>query len=303
MYLAELKKYMGTVQSPGAIYHKFLERARGYLNHIGITFEMIVLLLRGFHNTLDSWRCNRNYEGWKVEEEVKWVDILDAYLYKGQISNEIYDVLIDSQHSSSKPPKLVLPAPRLHEDVEMLQAIFSAEQPTKYPVRFGTIATVHYGFRDASGRGFGSIWKYAGDITVNIELGTWSVSEEEEQTSNWQEFENVVNRICQEADAGRLKNAIIFMFTDNSVVEGAIAKGNSATRKLFKLVLRLRTSQMKSGYQVYMIHIFGERIVAQGTDSLSCGKVCWNVKNFEMQVPLHLSALQRYTSLKRWIKS
>jgi hypothetical protein len=77
-----------------------------------------------------------------------------------------------------------------------------------------------YGFADASGSGFGSTVMLDGGIRYRI--GTWGPDENE--SSNFREFENVVASLREEEVAGHLKKALIFMCTDNSTVESAIVK-------------------------------------------------------------------------------
>ena len=64
-YLKHLRQEIGTHDHPGPILHKHLERIRGYFNHLCLTYDNIIPLMRGFHNALDSWRENRNERGWK----------------------------------------------------------------------------------------------------------------------------------------------------------------------------------------------------------------------------------------------
>ena len=65
LLIAELRSCIGTEDHPGLIPHKFLEKKRGYFNHVGITYDILVPHLRGYHNALDSWREKRTAEGWK----------------------------------------------------------------------------------------------------------------------------------------------------------------------------------------------------------------------------------------------
>jgi hypothetical protein len=76
------------------------------------------------------------------------------------------------------------------------------------------VYTILYGFADASGTGFGSTVMLEGGICYSI--GTWAPDKEE--TSNFREFENVVDALREEAAAGNLRNALIFLFTDNLTV-------------------------------------------------------------------------------------
>jgi hypothetical protein len=46
--------------------HKTLKRYRGFLVYISRTYPSLVPYLKGIHLALDSWRPNRNQEGWRV---------------------------------------------------------------------------------------------------------------------------------------------------------------------------------------------------------------------------------------------
>lgn len=52
-----------------ALNHKELERKRGFLVHLAMTFETMVPFLKGLHLTLDSWRAGRKEDGWKVSQK------------------------------------------------------------------------------------------------------------------------------------------------------------------------------------------------------------------------------------------
>jgi hypothetical protein len=77
--------------------------------------------------------------------------------------------------------------------------------------------------------------------------------------------------IEEEAKSGSLDGAHLFFFTDNATVKSAMNKGNSASRKLFHLVLCLRKLQFEKGLKVIISHISGKIMIAQGTDSVSRG--------------------------------
>jgi hypothetical protein len=85
-------------------------------------------------------------------------------------------------------------------------------------IRARRVYKILYGFADASGTGFGSTLMLNGGIRYRI--GTWGPDEDE--TSNFREFENVVDALREEAEAGNLVDALIFFCTNNSTVESAI---------------------------------------------------------------------------------
>lgn len=94
------------------------------------------------------------------------------------------------------------------------------------------------------------------------------------------------------------------MFTDNSTAERAYFKGSSTNRDLFELVLRLRVMESDSGCSFYLIHVSGKRMIASGIDGLSRGDFNTGVMAGEKMlnfVPLHLSAVDRSSTLLNWI--
>ena len=63
-------------------------------------------------------------------------------------------------------------------------------------------------------------------------------------------------------EAGRkgwLVGANVIMETDNIIVERAIFKGNSSTKKLFDLVLRFKQLEIKYGCKILVTQVEGTR--------------------------------------------
>jgi len=303
--LADLRSQIGSPDHLGLLSHKTLEQSRGFLNHLSLTYEIICPYLRGFHNSIDGWRDNRDVEGWKSEEESsKWADILFYYRSNYKITSEEYDQLLATDTDDQNPPPLVLPAPRLFSDLKMLENLFKGETPAVFPVRFERTAEVIYGFFDASGTGLGSMMQGKDANKVHIRIGVWSAAISDEKSSNWREFANLVKGVVERAKKGLLRNTLLFLFTDNSTVEAAIAKGNSSSPYLFELVIELKTAEMMHGFRAHVIHISGDRMIAQGTDGVSRGDnqqgsiLSQPLRNF---APMHLSAMDRNDSLLNWI--
>jgi hypothetical protein len=48
--------------------HRDLERKRGFLGHVSMTFPALIPYMKGFHLTIDSWRDFRPTRGWKMNE-------------------------------------------------------------------------------------------------------------------------------------------------------------------------------------------------------------------------------------------
>ena len=70
-----------------------------------------------------------------------------------------------------------------------------------------------------------------------------------------------------------MKGATVILATDNEVVEHSLYKGNSTSEKLFELVVRLRTAEIKFATKLLITHVSGKRMMAQGTDGVSRGSL------------------------------
>jgi hypothetical protein len=142
--------------------------------------------------------------------------------------------------------------------------------------------------------------------TSNIwyEYGQWSTEIAEENSSNWRELANLVNFIERSLDRHDLSGSELFIFTDNQTAESAFWKGHSSSPKLFNLVLRLRKLEMTHGIILHVIHVSGNRMIAQGTDGLSRADHSTGVmqgRDIRDWVPLNKSALDREPKLKTWL--
>jgi len=209
--------------------------------------------------------------------------------------------VFDNQDSSA--PATVLAVQGLEADVRALSDLFEKETPQLRLVRGTALMRAMYGFSDASGSGFGASWKKRGKIKYRF--GLWG-SDLDESTSNHRELRNLADMVrCMET-GGDLKGTEVFIFTDNSTAERAFLKGSSTSRILHELVLRLRKLEMNVGIKLYFIHVSGTRMISQGSDGLSRGKLYEGVMRGEEMtsfIPLHLNALERSPELRSWIES
>ena len=181
---------------------------------------------------------------------------------------------------------------------------FGSDSPPEVLMRVSRMLLVVYGFRDASGGGFGSSIEFTRGISYRV--GVYG-SDMEGESSNFRELSNVVLALEEEAATGSLNDAVVFFFTDNATVEAALYKGTSSNRKLLELVIRFYELQAKYGITIHVSHVSGKRMIAQGTDGLSRGQLNEGVMNggsvMRDFVPLHLSALDRTSGLPQWVDS
>ncbi|CAJ1960068.1 unnamed protein product [Cylindrotheca closterium] len=105
---------------------------------------------------------------------------------------------------------------------------------------------------------------------------------------------------------GELYGVEIFLFTDNSTAESVFYNGNSSSKRLFHLILRLRRVQQEADLILHLLHVSGKRMIAQGTDGGSRGDLNQGVmtgENMLSYVPLHLSAVDRSPSVLDWMRN
>ena len=101
---------------------------------------------------------------------------------------------------------------------------------------------------------------------------------------------------------GKLSQGIeLFVFTDNSTAESAFYRSTSSSKELFELVLRIRKLELNGSLFLHVIWVAGTRMIAQGTDGLSCGDLDNGVlagDSMLLHVPLNVSALDRQPQLR-----
>lgn len=297
-YLLEMQQ---TLASSGEFDFKELEKQRGFLVYVTRTYPALVPFLKGIHLTLDSWRGNRDAEGWKLMGELA--------------AHHGTTVLAYDKH-----PAKVRAVPRLTDDVASLLALFSSERPPRRVLRSTQVLAVFYGYGDASGCGFGSTFTAPGGLEYSY--GLWG-DDLAGLSSNYRELFNLTEALAAKVETlpfqhldsvvGALEKQVtlqasseIFMFTDNAVAEGAFFRGTSSNRRLFELIVRLKQLELHKGVQLHVIHVSGSRMQAQGTDALSRGDLNTGVmRNLNMlaYVPLHLGATVLSPAVVNWVHS
>jgi hypothetical protein len=261
--------------------HKELEKKRGFLIYVTRTFPAMVPYLKGIHQTLEMWRPNRDEDGWKIVRPASQLEV--------------------TPHGEA--PKFVKAAPRLASDMEALRFLFSSAEPPRRQVRGKVVVEVFYGFGDASKTGFCTNFQIGAEIQYRY--GHWCDATSEE-SSNYRELKNLVDGLEQMIMSGKIVGAEVFLFTDNSTAEAVYYKGNSSSRKLFELMLRLRKLEMDASLLLHVIHVAGTRMIEEGGDGGSRGDLTQGVmagKPILDYIPLHLSAFEREPNLEAWVRS
>ena len=300
---------------PISLNHKNLEKGRGFLVYLSRTYDPITPYLKGIHLSLDSWRKNRDKDGWKMKPhgsqngKVCPNDAEEGGANDAEWECEENEFYWDKEEDDSYPtvsvaPEMIKAVPRLESDLQVLSEFFAREKAPWRFIRGKEISVVHYGFADASSSGFGSSFQTPDGILYRF--GNWS-KDEGQESSNFRELANLVFALEERlSDQEELRGLEIFLFTDNIVAEGAFHKGTSSSKKLFDLVVRLRKLEMFAGCIIHVIHIAGSRMIEQGTDGLSRGDVNEGIMKGKLMtsfIPLNQSCLDRSPGLKTWIKA
>lgn len=305
---AKTKRYIGEVltelrdSKDGRLDFKELERKRGFLIYVTRTYPSMVPYLKGLHLTLDGWRKFRDDDGWKMT--VKQVRNLAR---EGKIQ------LTESDAIANEAPSRVAPVKRFKADMQALEALTSSDRPPRRRVRSRKVLTVCYGFGDASAIGgctnFQKVRKRKGgwkeEDHIRYRYGHWC-SEVGEASSNYRELLNLVEGLELQVREGELAEAEVFLFTDNSTAESVYYRGNSSSKRLFELVLRLRRIEMQGNLVLHVIHIAGTRMIEEGADGGSRGDLNQGAmagRSILEYVPLHLSALEVQPNVEQWIRS
>ena len=231
--------------TPGKqINYKRLERERGFLCHLAMVYSILFPFLKGYHLTLSSHLPNRDIEGWKINE-LEYIASVEGDVEEGRYTREEADIIVDrinSRDGLMKPPDTIALVPRFLICLEALKSLMDNDLPPVVTVRSAKVILLIYGFGNTSVSGFGLTLYHKG--SVHYTIGTWS-SSEDTNSSNWREFENLVCCVEEAGSKGWLLGATLILATDNLVTESALYKGNSTSKHLLELIVRLRKSELK----------------------------------------------------------
>ena len=306
-WLAELKA--GRVD----LDFKKLQSDRGFLVYVTQAFPGMKPYLKGFHLSLESWREGRNSEGWKaspgemkVDEDVESEaeeEYSDMEAVKWNLVVEA-DVGLGAGERNRGPSSGVTRAvPRFRSDLEALLALAEDQTPAIRRVRSGRCRMMVYGFVDASAAGFGATIERPGGLYGRF--GLWG-RDSEEDSSNYRELNNLVETVEEEASEDYLSGGELWIFTDNSTAESVVHKGGSKSPRLHDLVVRLRKAELKHDFTLFVVHVAGTRMIAQGTDGLSRGSFLEGVVSGSQMlsfVDLALPATIRSPGVIEFVKS
>ena len=164
------------------------------MNHLAMTFDIIVPYFKGFYLTLNSWRSRRDEGDWRIANE-RWKRMMFAKFEMDDISeSELEEGLFGKDASDA--PTMVEASVSLMGDLIALSCLFTPLLVPEARVRSSKLITIVYGFGDASGTGLGATFTCGSGF--NFRIGVWGTAEDPE-SSNWKEFTNVVESLDEEA--------------------------------------------------------------------------------------------------------
>lgn len=290
--------------------HKEMEQDVGFLCHISRTYPKLFPYLKGFYNTLNTWRFGRDDDGWKITSKTALVELASEDRTRDEEGVLLTEASASKTCNAGKksqldgdPPSRVQTVGRFKFDVEAMSTLMSGDTPSLRLIRGERISEVSYGFGDASGGGFGGSWIHGEEIIFRF--GVWG-SDMDMASSNLREATNDVASLEAMGEQGLLDGVEVFFFTDNSTAEAIFYNGSSKNEALFRLVLRLHKLEMMYSCKIHFIHCSGKRMIAQGTDGLSRGNLTAGVmagRTMTSFIPIHRNALERCDLLRPWLLS
>ena len=143
-----IEKWSKLVKLGSKVDRKEMEKDRGFLVHLSMVYPSLTPYLKGFHLTLESWRPDRDIQGWKMPVN-DWVRIKQHLIDKGELS---FEFPIDH----TQAPQMVLVAPRLSDDLEALSELMDDGTPPMRVLRSKRLKAMAMSFVDALGKGAGA---------------------------------------------------------------------------------------------------------------------------------------------------
>ncbi len=278
---------------------KDMERKVGFLVHLAMAYPLMLPFLKGFYLTMNSWRLQRDSNGWKMSARA-----YESFMSETRQSGESWSHRGHFKNDK-EAPATVKASPLLYDHLKALQSLFEGDEPTLRLIRGVSLLEVLYIFGDASGGGFGSSWTAPDWTSLHFRIGVWA-EEGDRTSSNYSEFRNLTETLEEIGAQGKLEGREIFLFTDNSVSESIASKGSSKSELLYDLVVLIYKLQMRCRCVVHFVHVAGTRMIEQGTDGLSRGDMLEGVMKGEpilSYVTLHKTVVEVSPAVFEWISN
>jgi hypothetical protein len=143
---SHIREILKDAEESSFLNFKKLRSYRGFLVYVARTYASLVPYLKGIHLTLESWRPNRDADGWGGKRDSDE----DEFMYddRWEYTEEIRDA-----------PETVKIVPRLLSDLQCLVELTEQAEPPLVKDRPASYVWVEYGAGDASGGGLGSAFR------------------------------------------------------------------------------------------------------------------------------------------------
>ncbi len=97
---SQIQQTLDLVEANEPLSRKLMESIRGSLVYLQRTYPAITPFVKGYHLTIDSWRPNRDAEGWRIAPQ-------------------------QASTTPLTPPEFVTPVPRFHDDLLALTKLLN----------------------------------------------------------------------------------------------------------------------------------------------------------------------------------
>ena len=269
-----------------------LRRIAGLAVNVTEVYSDCRSYLKGMFNALESWRWDRDLDGWRLQ----------------QLMEDAADLEVNhaarARAGAGYPLETKITGEMLMH-VEALRVLFEGPVPLAVPIRPTDINKLRYVIGDASAEGFGAGTQYP-DLVFEGRDGLW-LTDFAEGGSNLREAQNLANHLLADIRAGKYDGCEVWTATDNAVWSYVWTKGLSTAKHLFGLVLELRIAARDHEVYLKTCHISGKRMIAAGMDGWSRGNhdaglsLGYDIRNY---LPLNLSAWEvAGQSLEPWFKN
>jgi hypothetical protein len=167
---------------------KKLRLDRRFMVYVTQAYPSLKPYLKGFHLSLETWRGDRDHEGWRVKDGNQCTtnpDVPCAGVEGGM--EDIKNLLLtqddweDGQVQDGSESGLTTADPRFWEDLEAILQLCEEDQPLVRRVRSSSKVTAYYGFGDASSGGFGATVERPGGI--HGRFGLWGRDDKDKSST------------------------------------------------------------------------------------------------------------------------
>ena len=233
-----------------------LRRIAGLWIHITELYTEGRCFLKGFFNALESFRIDRDLDGWRLN------DAMDS-------ARDLEERDCSRTEAASGYPAVTRVTYQLVLHVQALRRLFDSEEPRVSLIRPTEKACLRYACGDASAEGFAQATQYP-NLIIDERDGLW-LPEVSAQSSNLREAMNIANHLKRDIAAGRHDGCELWQATDNAVWSAVCNKGMSSVRHLFDLLVDIKVLCHEHEVFYHCFHISGDRMIATGIDGLSRG--------------------------------